>query len=121
VTIAAGTSSAVSYTIVGYPNEAAALDLATWRPTGAVAGDLLIVPASGATGQKTYKYNGEYWTKKVENTSTSMTNPFAILGGSSNTVKTYTDTPITETGTDKIPAGCGFMYGRVGASFTLNW
>ena len=123
VEIAAGTSSAMTYTIVGYPNEAAALDLATWHPANATNGDLLIIPATGATGQKTYKYNGSAWTKKTASTSTSMTNPFAKIGGASNTVTTYTDTPITEVGTETIPAGCGFMYGRSknAAAFTLAW
>lgn len=117
VTVAAGTSSAITYTIVGYPNEAAALDLATWHPTGAVAGDLVVVPATGATGQKTYKYNGSAWTTKTVDSVTSVTNPFTKQ---TTEVTNFVDSAVSAGTT--IPAGCGFMYGRKATStLDLAW
>ena len=115
VTVAAGTSSAITYTIVGYPNEAAALDLANWAKTGMAEGDLVIVPDSNGTGQKTYRFNGTAWTKAVESTQT-VTTPRG-----SKTVTT-TSWQAVEAGQATIPAGCGFMYGRKDTSeLALAW
>ena len=115
VTVAAGTSSAITYTIVGYPNEAAALDLANWAKTGMAEGDLVIVPDSNGTGQKTYRFNGTAWTRAVENTQT-ITTPRG-----DKTVTTTSWTAVSA-GQATIPAGCGFMYGRKATSaLPLVW
>jgi len=120
VTVAAGTSSAITYTIVGYPNEAVALDLATWHPSGVAAGDLVVVPASGTTGQKTYKSNGSAWTTKTVDPVTPVTevkNPFTKQ---TTYVTNFVDTAVSSGTT--IPAGCGFMYGRKATSaLPLAW
>ena len=117
VTVAAGTSSAITYTIVGYPNEAAALDLSKWHPTGAAAGDLVVVPATGTTGQKTYKYNGSAWTTKTVGSVTPVTNPFTKT---TTEVTNFVDSAVSAGTT--IPVGCGFMYGRKATSqLDLAW
>lgn len=118
VRVAAGTTKTITYTIVGYPNEAAPLDLATWHPTGVEAGDLIVVPASGATGQKTYTSNGSAWTTKtVSGEPTAVTNPFTHT---TTYITNFVDTAVSAGTT--IPAGCGFMYGRKATStLDLAW
>ena len=120
VSVAAGTSNGLTYTLVGYPCESQALDLARWKPADAVNGDLLIVPATGATGQKTYKYNGSAWTTKTVGSTQEMKNPFTKK---TVTVTNFVDTAITSVGTVTIPAGAGFMYGRKGTTAIeqLTW
>ena len=118
VTVAAGTATAIAYTIVGCPNEAAPLDLFQWKPAGGADGDMLIVPAAGVTGQKTYRYNGTAWTK-MTTAQTTFTNPFTKETTTSNVTNW---TPIEAAGTDTIAAGCGFMYGRKATTpLTLSW
>ena len=115
VTVAAGTASAITYTIVGYPNEAAALDLSSWSKTGMAEGDVVIVPDSNGTGQKTYRYNGSAWTKATDTTSTVKT------PRGEKTVTTTSWTTVAA-GQATIAPGCGFMYGRKAQSeLPLTW
>ena len=120
VTIAgAASANAVAYTIIAKPDEAAALDLNTWKDKGMGDGDTLLVPdATSATGQKTYKYDGtaKAWAQMTTSTI-EVTNPRTKQ---KSTVTQTSWTPITSSVT--IPAGQGVMYGRKGtSSATLRW
>ena len=122
VTVAgAASDNAVAYTIIAKPDEAAALDLNTWKDKGMGNGDTLLVPvpdATSATGQKTYKYDGtaKAWAQMTTST-VEVTNPRTKQ---KSTVTQTSWTPITSSVT--IPAGQGVMYGRKGtSSATLQW
>ena len=118
VTVAgAASANAVAYTIIAKPSESSPLDLYTWKPENANAGDTLLVPdSSKATGQVTYKYNGSAWTQATLST-TEVTNPRTKQ---TSLVTNTTWTAISSSVT--IPAGKGFMYGRKGTDgATLAW
>lgn len=116
VTVAAGTSNALTYTIIGYPSEAENLDLYSWNDSTKMAtGDLVIVPDTNAAGQKTYRYSGSAWTKATTSTKT-VTTPKGP-----KTVTTTSWTPVAS-GEVTIAAGTGFMYGRKAtSSATFAW
>ena len=120
VTVAgAASDNAVAYTIIAKPDEAAALDLNTWKDKGMGDGDTLLVPdATSGTGQKTYKYDGKAKAWAQMTTSTvKVTNPRTKQ---ESTVTQTSWTPIASSVT--IPAGQGVMYGRKGtSSATLQW
>lgn len=113
----AASANAVAYTIIAKPDEAAALDLNTWKGKGQGNGDTLLVPdASNPTGQITYKYNGSAWTQATL-TTTEVTNPRTKQ---TSLVTNTTWTAISSSVT--IPAGKGFMYGRKDTSYAdLAW
>ena len=114
VEVAAGTGTQPTYTIVGYPYEAAPLDLATW--TGGNEGDTILVPESGNNfGYKEYRRGASKWQVSTP-TKTKKTNPRTGKTTTVVTGYTYEDT------SDTIAAGLGFMYGRLANSaLTLNW
>ena len=118
VTVAgAASADKYAYTIIAKPSEADALDLNTWHPANAAAGDLLLVPdSSNAMGQKTYRYSGSAWQTMTQSTST-VTNPRT----KQQTVVTNSTWTAISASTP-IPAGKGVMYGRKGTSgATLAW
>ena len=114
VSVTRGTGTKPTYTIVGYPYEAAPLNLATW--TGGEEGDTILVPESGNNfGYKEYRRGASKWQVSTPTTET-RTNPRTGKTTTVVTGYTYTDT------TDTIAAGLGFMYGRLANSdLTLNW
>lgn len=114
VEVAAGTDTQPTYTIVGYPNEAAPLSLATW--TGGEEGDTILVPQAGNNfGYKEYRRGASKWQVSTP-TTTTKTNPRTGKTTTVVTGYTYEDT------SDTIAAGLGFMYGRLANSaLTLNW
>lgn len=117
VTIAAGTGTKPTYTIVACPSEAADFDVTT---IAGAAGDTVILPANTDTGKIEYRYNGSVWQKEKVETVT-VTLPEFLGGGTSTSSKIVWDN--LESGDVKtVPAGTGFMYGRVAAStLTLTW
>ena len=114
VEVAAGTGTQPTYTIVGYPYEAAPLNLATW--TGGNVGDTILVPESGNNfGYKEYRRGASKWQVSTPTYSTKI-NPRTKKETTVITGYTYADT------SDTIAAGLGFMYGRLANSaLTLNW
>ena len=114
VEVAAGTGTKPIYTIVGYPYEAAPLDLATW--TGGEEGDTILVPEAGNNfGYKEYRRGASKWQVSTA-TTTTKTNPRTGKTTTVVTGYTYADT------TDTIAAGLGFMYGRLAdTAATLTW
>ena len=117
VTIAAGTGTKPTYTIVACPSEAADFDVTT---IAGANGDTIVIPADTDTGKIEYKYNGSVWQKEKVETVT-VTLPAYLGGGISTSTKTVWAN--LESGDVKtVPAGTGFMYGRVAAStLTLTW
>ena len=115
VTVAAGTGSKPTYTLVGYPTEETDLDLSTFNVGS--EGDSILVPAGENLGYKEYVRKDNKWKTK----STTTTTQTITRGGKTKTVNktatTYTDT----TSDDKITAGLGFLYGRLPASTLQLW
>ena len=118
VTIAAGDGSKPTYTIVACPSEAADFNITT---IAGYEGDTVILPSATDIGKIEYKYTGGAWKKPTAVAGDTVTLP-DWLGGGTTTV-TNTVWAALEAGDVKtVPAGTGFMYGRVkNEALTLTW
>ena len=97
--------------LLASPNTTAAFDIsAAGKITGAVAGDVIQLPAATDNVMPTrYEYKDGAWGYWAESTE--------VVGGRTLLVKTWTTTGLT------IPAGRGFMYipAESGGTRTINW
>ena len=112
-TNAAGTASAVAYSVISRPFETGSVDLSSWTGLTPADGDTVTVPDSvSATGQKTYTYrDGKGWTKQVS----------VATSGGRKTSYTVTDTALVANEV-VIPAGVGFLYGRKATTdLVITW
>ena len=117
VTVAAGTGTKPTYTIVGCPYEAG--DFNVKGITGA-EGDTVVL-MSNAEGNKAgrveYTYTNTAWRVYKETTPASGSSPFAP--GYTPAVSDWVEVSASEA---TVPAGCGFMYGRKkNETLTINW
>lgn len=115
VTVAAGTGSTPTYTLIGYPTEQTALDLSAWNKGN--NGDVIVVPASNAQGYKEYCRVDDAWKTKSVSTSTQT----ITRNGRTKTVTTTSVSYVATTSEDTIAPGLGFMYGRLAASALELW
>ena len=118
VTVAAGTGSKPTYTIVGCPYEAGDFDVTT---IAGAEGDTVILMANNDVGKVEYRYSGTAWQKLKKVAGETVTLPPFLGGGTETSPKTvWVDLEATDVKT--VPAGCGFMYGRLANStLTLTW
>lgn len=111
VTVAAGTGTKPTYTIVGCPYEAGDFNVSSIA--GAEGDSVILMSSTDASGKVEYVYTSGAWKKwGVTKAATGFPNfapaeyGYVALSGSEGVV----------------PAGCGFMYGRKAAStLTINW
>lgn len=111
VTVAAGTGTKPTYTIVGCPYEAGDFNVSSI--VGAEGDCVILMSSTDASGKVEYVYTSGAWKKwGVTKAATGFPNfapaeyGYVALSGSEGVV----------------PAGCGFMYGRKAAStLTINW
>ena len=116
VTVAAGTGTKPTYTIVGCPYEAG--DFNVKGITGA-EGDTVVL-MSNAEGNKAgrveYTYTNSAW-RVYKQTTPASGSPFAP--GYTPAVNDWVEVSASEA---TVPAGCGFMYGRKkNETLTINW
>jgi len=111
-------ASKVLYTIVGCPYEAGDFDIT--GITGAAPGDTIQCMANNEKGYVEYLYTNSNWCA-AQTTVTSSKLP-AVLGGGETAVTNTTWTAISA-GTVRVPAGCGFMYGRAknAGNLSITW
>lgn len=118
VTVAAGTGTKPTYTIVGCPWETGSFDVTT------IVGDdgdtVLLMDSTSANASKKieYTYTGGAWKKKSYTEGAGVT-----IGGitiPSSGTETYV--ALGEGDPKTVPAGLGFMYGRkANTTLTINW
>ena len=111
VAVAVGNGTKPAYTIVGCPYEAGEFDIRNIN--GALNGDTVLLMANNAEGKVEYKYVSGAWKKE---SSTPATGSFPnFTPGTSE----WVDLDSSE---GKVPAGCGFMYGRLSSTpLTITW
>ena len=113
VSVPAGTSSAVTYTIIGCPYEAGPFNV---KSINGSSGDTVILMANNKAGSVKYTYTNNAW-RVWSKTAEASGSPFA----SGYTPATY-DWVVPDDAAATVPAGCGFMYGRKATSpLTINW
>jgi len=111
VTVAAGTGTKPTYTIVGCPYEAGDFNVSSIA--GAEGDSVILMSSTDASGKVEYVYTSGAWKKwGVTKAATGFPN-FAPAE--------YGYVALSES-EGVVPAGCGFMYGRKAAStLTINW
>ena len=111
VAVAVGNGTKPAYTIVGCPYEAGEFDIRNIN--GALNGDTVLLMANNDVGKVEYKYVSGAWKKE---SSTPATGSFPnFTPGTSE----WVDLDSSE---GKVPAGCGFMYGRLSSTaLTITW
>lgn len=116
VTVAAGTGTTPTYTIVGCPYEAGDFNVSS---IAGAEGDTVVL-MSNAEGNKAgrveYTYTNSAW-RVYKQTTPASGSPFAP--GYTPAVNDWVEVSASEA---TVPAGCGFMYGRKkNETLTINW
>ena len=116
VTVAAGTSTGPTYTLIGYPTELEDLALSSFNVGS--EGDTILIPDAGGLGYKEYVRKSNVWNTKTSTTTTTT----ITRGGKTKTVSTTSVSYTPVTSSDKITKGLGFMYGRLATSaLPISW